>query len=167
MVIVSASPDANSEAYKKLCDYVVTFVAETICANEIGFFRTGIAVTANTIQLTAANYINVCYRALILKNDDYVLNVFKEMTDLTGHSEICLLNTIIQILVPVHLSLDRTKFNRCSITTLESSVRLEIVRVIGPLLKDIQTMVSHECHGESIDTCDPTEPLIAIEFDSY
>lgn len=166
MVNISvASNTEDEELYKQLGDCIVNFVIDIIHGNECGLFKSEIKITPLVIQLTAANYINVCYKALILKDDQYVVNKFKEMTDLKNHSEICLLNIIMQIVVMVHLNLDRTLIDISSPEALESSTRIEIIRVIDPMREIIRNVIVHECHGEKIENCDPNKPLFALGFD--
>jgi hypothetical protein len=156
-------PFSTEEARKKLGNLIIAFVSETIFGHERGFYRTGMEVGTGYIQLAAMNYMNTCYKSLILKNDPYVVGKFKEMTDLIGHSEVCLINIIMQIFISVHMSLDRSKIDRSTLETLSETVKVEIARVIEPLRDTIGKCVSHECHGEKIEDCDPNEPLFFVK----
>jgi hypothetical protein len=150
---------ATEEDRKKLGDLIIAFVSETIYGHERGLYRAGVPVSIGIIQFSAMNYLNGCYKSLILKDDEYVMTKFSEMTDLIGHSEVCLINIIMQIMVGVHTQLDRSKIDTTTLETLSLTVQAETARVIAPLKELVYKCISHECHGEKIEDCDPNEPL--------
>jgi hypothetical protein len=143
----------------QLAQLMLDFISETILGHERGLYRAGIPVSRNVILGAAMNYLNGCYKSLILKDDEYVVQKFKEMTDLVGHSEVCLINIIMQILQLTHMSLDRTKIDTTSVDTLETTVKAEVGRIITPFKEKLAEGLAHVCHGEKIEDCDPNEPL--------
>jgi hypothetical protein len=115
------------------------------------------------IQIATINYLNSCYKSLIVKDDPYVLEKFREMTELVGHSEVCLINIIAQISMAVHMNLDRSNIDTTDITTLDYSVKTEVDRIFTPLRPIVYKSLSHECHGEKIEDCDLNKPLFQLQ----
>ena len=156
-------PTSTEEAVRRLGDLMIAFISETILGHERGLYKAGIPVSAPIIQVATANYLNTCYKSLIVKDDAFVLGKFREMTELIGHSEVCLINIIAQIMMAVHMNLDRSKIDTTSVETVDISVKTEVSRIFDPLRETVYKSLSHECHGEKIEDCDPNEPLFQIK----
>ncbi len=118
-------------------------------------------------------YMNSTYRYLILKSSDYTTNCFASMKSFHDHSEICLLHII--------MDMSMRLLQLCDMQTLHSSYKIQypkedftsnydtfmMVRSAeyerqGAFLKEgLKYSMNHECHGRSIDTCDPNLPLFS------
>ena len=157
----------------KLVRKLIEFCTETIKGHESGFYKTVTNTSMlpltrddlktdkmyNIITLSAINYLNICYKSLILKNDPYVINKFKEMTDIFTHSEVCLLNIICMLLMKVHTGLDRKNLDIASYEKYMKSLTVEIDLLTSPQYNMLLQNVNHVCTGEDITTCNPNEPM--------
>jgi hypothetical protein len=113
-----------------------------------------------------ADYINVCYKALILQNDAYVTDSFAEFNALSEsgtHNEICLLNQILQIILTFQSVIDRTKFNTATYDTYMASFEAEFNKALPGIVPGVVSLLAHRCSkNEDIRKCDPNKPLIEI-----
>jgi hypothetical protein len=103
------------------------------------------------------NYLNGCYKSLILKDDKYVTEKFTEMKSVHNHSEICLLNIIAFLISFVHNKIDRAKFNIESYDKYIISATEEITKILDEV--DLETKLNHQCNGMDIGKCDPNKPM--------
>ena len=158
---------------EKLASLIVSFVHSTCLGQERRLYRTirakmfeGLKVDdmkkdsfSPTLTGATADYMNGCYKSLIVGDDEYVTSKFKEMTDTCGHSEICLLNIVTQCILMVYDTIVRDMLDVSSLEAYENSWERQfsvISRVLsGPLSKTL----SHECNGIDIKTCNPDEPM--------
>lgn len=106
----------------------------------------------------AIHYLNVCYKSLILQDDDYVTEQFSKMQT-AHHSPICLLHFLLQIITTCHTSMDRKKLNPSSYTTYMHSVDQLITPTLQNTQEHLQKHMNHECSGDDITKCDPNVPL--------
>jgi len=165
---------------EKLASLIVSFVHDTMKGQESGTFKmfklghlpfpietlkSGVVILA-IFNGAIIDYLNSCYRYLILGTDQFILSKFQEMTSLCGHSEICLLNIIGRLIQNVHGKLDRSRLEASSTTTtidqyLKSFDREfnAIVTVQGGLKDILSKSLQHTCAGKDIKTCDPTKPM--------
>lgn len=157
---------STEDGRDRLTDLIIAFISETIYGHERGFYRAGLTPNDAMIQFAAVNYLNGCYKSLILKDDEFVITKFKEMTELIGHSEVCLLNIIAQLLMMLHLNLDRSKIDRTTLETLSQTVETEVKNICQKIREMVKKSISHECHGDSIESCDPNVPLFELRTES-
>lgn len=117
-------------------------------------------VTKGTILMLSIQYLNICYKSLILKDDQYVVAKFKEMTDCKKHSEICLLNIFANIMKMIIEMSDRSNLDVNSYDKYMDSVKFNLDRILDsmPFGKNL----SHECNGIDISTCDPNDPMFKL-----
>lgn len=151
-----------------------TFVKNTICGQESGLYKslylykidTGIDnirsdATKILLQYAIVDYLNCCYKSLILKDDDYVVNSFAKMKKEKHHSEICLLNIMFAVIRSAFLEVDRHKFNDMTYNEFMDSVK----KIYSEYLDDIDydKLLNHECSGIKIEECNPNEQLFFIK----
>ena len=113
------------------------------------------------LQYTIMDYLNGCYKSLILKNDDYVLTSFEKMKKEKNHSDICLLNILFVIIRSAITDIDRHKFNDTSYDKFMYSMQREYEIFLNAI--DYEKLLNHECSGEKIENCNPEEPLFYIK----
>lgn len=103
------------------------------------------------------NYLNQCYRSLILKDDQYVCSSFGSMKKCCNHSEVCLLNIIAFYLSEVMQKMDRKLLDISSYDSYMSSAD----QIISKMLKELnlETKLNHICTGIDISKCDPNKPM--------
>lgn len=151
-----------------------TFIQNTIFGQESGLYKslylynidTGIDnIRSNTakilLQYAIVDYLNSCYKSLILKDDDYVINYFAKIKKEKHHSEICLLNIMFAVIRSAFLEVDRHKFNDMTYDKFMDSVKKEYSEYLGGI--DYDKLLNHECNGEKIENCNPNEPLFLIK----
>eukprot|EP00047_Mylnosiga_fluctuans_P003950 m.231912 g.231912 ORF g.231912 m.231912 type:complete len:586 (+) comp12275_c0_seq1:85-1842(+) len=113
-----------------------------------------------------ADYLNTCYRGLIRRDDEYVVDSFAKMNaaSSTGHhNEICLLTQLFSVIMLFHRHLDRTHYDPTSYETYMASFEEEFERVFERVGDEIFKMFAHECGGgEDITTCDPNKPMFEL-----
>lgn len=103
-------------------------------------------------------YFNDAYKSLILKNDSYIMESFKKMTQLHDHSEICLLIIMFAHSMQIINNMDRSK-----IDSLNYQQYMEDIMKQTSKLSKINADMAHECHGEDISKCDPNVDLFYIK----
>lgn len=119
--------------------------------------------TANVFMIFICDYLNVCYKALILKNDDYVVDEFKKLTSIHGHSEICLLNIIFAIMTNIHTRLDRKLYDISSYEKYMKSFVDQFETIENDVVTMLTQKLSHDCKGIKIETCNADEPLFYVK----
>jgi len=132
-------PLPTEPAKKQVADLILAFASETIIGHERGLYKQGIPVSVPAIQLATANYLNVCYKSLILRDDPFVIQKFKEITDVIGHSEVCLISIIMQIILALHQSIDRSNLNFESVSTLENGLNVQLALLTQLIHSEIRT----------------------------
>jgi len=157
----------------KLAWYIINFVHNTLKGQESGMYKT--VMSGHIPNFTLADlstplplvilrgaiidYLNSCYKSLILKDSEYVSYHFKKMKKSYNHSEICLLNIIALVIQNIHLAIDRSKFDVCHIETYLASFDAEFIKAVPPMLILLISTLSHECTGMNIAECDPNKPM--------
>ena len=85
------------------------------------------------------------------------------MTRCCGHSEICLLNIILQMITSIHSAFDRSLLDISGdVDQYLSSWDREFEKLTLGLIAILGQMLGHECHGEDIRKCDPNEPIFSV-----
>lgn len=157
----------------KLAWCIVNFVHNTLKGQESGMYkiiRMGripnfkisdlhTPLTMTILRGAIIDYLNSCYRSLILDDDSYVLYHFKKMKKYYNHSEICLLNIIAMVIQNFHLAIDRSKFNISNIENYIESFDREFEKAILPMLIILISTLSHTCVGKNIKDCSPDSPM--------
>lgn len=113
------------------------------------------------LQYSIMDYLNACYKSLILKNDNYVISCFDKMKKEKNHSEICLLNILFVVLRSAIIDVDRHKFNDTTYDNFMYSVQREYEIFLNTI--DYEKLLNHECSGEKIENCNPNESLFYIK----
>jgi hypothetical protein len=157
----------------KLSKLIADFIVSTITGTESGFYKqfrqkkivdklndsTFMKVAIATAHV---NYFNILYKSLILKNDEYVTKKFLSMHNIMNHSYICLLNIIFKVCVDVHQIIPRSEM----IVNCYENYMLIVKAMldnINPFIIDmLKEMLSHNCNGTDISTCNPDEPMFHI-----
>lgn len=147
------------------------FVEKTIIGHESGFYK--LFVDTNDLlkssemklyyHLATINYLNQAYKALILDSDEYFMKYFNGISNVTDHSQICLLNISLAIILDVHNKIDRAQLDTTSYESYMNSVHTQLKNMKVPYSIIIETSLSHECKGENIKDCDPNEDLFYIK----
>jgi hypothetical protein len=157
---------------RELSKFIKNFAKETMKGQESALYKT-LAVNTNILGISKenltnnnikgifsefiSNYLNSCYKSLILKNDTYVLGKFSEMKSLHNHSEICLLNIIATIIANTHQQMDRSILNTQNYETYMLSVDILLISILDNI--NLDDKISHTCTGMDISKCDPNKPM--------
>ena len=159
---------------------IMYFCIETICGHESGLFKLASAnqiplqlktlttttdrgkiLLKNFIMMATTSYLNKCYRSLILKDDPHVTEKFHGMSQPLGHSEICLLNILAQLIITIHSTVNRKDFD---VSSYENYMKVFNERITANVsISLIHKLISHECTGVDILSCDPDEPLFSLK----
>ena len=146
------------------------FCFNTIRGHESGLYKS--ALYRDIMQTDMAviilahitiEYLNGCYKSLILRNDKYVIDVFDDMQKIDNHSVICLLHIILETIKMVHFRFDRNKLDMTNYDCYMISVDKELTDKIK-IVDKLEEILSHKCNGIDIKTCDPTKPLFSCDF---
>lgn len=142
---------------------LILFVQYTLLGQESALFKmikNKNDLKDETIRISLKNcaiyYLNSCYKSLILKNDQYITEIFKGMET---HREICLLNIIAVIIQKYITDSKRENLNISSYDSYMGSVKLEVLRILDPTKEIIQRNLLHNCSSEDISKCNPDEPM--------
>jgi hypothetical protein len=157
---------------QELSKLIKDFTKDTMKGQESAIYKT-VSGNANIIGISkenltnnnikgifsefVSNYLNHCYKSLILKDDQYVLEKFSQMKSLHNHSEICLLNIIAALIANTHQQMDRSILD----TKSYESYMLSVDSVLASILDNIKLddKLSHTCTGMDINKCDPDKPM--------
>jgi hypothetical protein len=157
---------------QELSNLIKDFARETMKGQESALYKTfagntnilGISkenLTNNNIKGIfsefISNYLNVCYKSMILKDDPYVLEKFGKMKSLHNHSEICLLNIIAALIANTHQQMDRSVLDTQSYEAYMLSVNFLLISILDNIKLDDK--ISHTCTGMDISKCDPNKPM--------
>jgi len=117
------------------------------------------------VKLGVPQYFNICYRALILKNDPVVLHDFDQIDKhvKNPHSRICLLILFHKyILLLLQDICWDTIWDAKTVDEAQArfQTQWEIAHQVGA--EKLNAMLEHQCHGEEISGCNPEEPLFVL-----
>lgn len=108
------------------------------------------------------DYLNSCYRSLILCDSAYITYHFSKMKRCYNHSEICLLNIIALVIKAFHLTLDRRAYDISGdIDAYLSSFDRQFEILSLPMIMIVSCTLSHKCVGKNIKECDPQIPMFS------
>jgi hypothetical protein len=158
----------------KLANLMTNFICDTIRGYESGLYKSFVMNNKNmndilthkmTFILVNFNvkYFNNAYSSLIRNDDPYIMEKFGEMHDVINHSYICLLNILFKLTTDIITSYDRSIFNVFSYDEYMKSVDIVLETFKKVLLDELTKMISHNCNGIDITTCNPNEPLFYIK----
>jgi hypothetical protein len=158
----------------KLANLMTNFICDTIRGYESGLYKSFVMNNKNmndilthkmTFILVNFNvkYFNNAYSSLIRNDDPYIMEKFGEMHDVINHSYICLLNILFKLTTDIITSYDRSIFNVFSYDEYMKSVDIVLETCKKVLLDELPKMISHNCNGIDITTCNPNEPLFYIK----
>lgn len=163
------------ESSKNIVGVINEFVFNTIMGHESGFYKMtmmGKMLTKEDLKkdekmhgmiaFAIVSYLNDAYRSLILKNDPYFLEHFNNMAKHKNHSMICLLNIVFVVLQTIHMNFDRSKLDITSLESYKASVMSQLIQRKTEITPKLIDMMSHECKGIDIKTCDPNEPMFHL-----
>lgn len=146
-------------------EVVYRFLENTIMGQESGLYKVigSAIVNVDPIMLYSikVDYYNGVYKSLILDDSEYVTNIFNAMT--CDHSKVCLLQQLIRVDLMIHESLIRNKDKAASYELWMESIRHQLQRSKPIIVKQLQELLSHECKGIDIKTCNPNNPLFYIK----
>ena len=71
-------------------------------------------------------YLNICYKALCYKNDEYVTSVFNDLCKPLNHSPICILNICSVIFMGVWNDINRNNLDFKDKERFSESFRIEL-----------------------------------------
>jgi hypothetical protein len=161
---------------KQLATLLTNFAVSTVLGTESGFYKSiaagklpGVELAVLKVPTTAiifreptVEYLNHCYRSLILKNDSYVVEKFEAMTKLLKHSEICLLNIIAKLVTSIQKNIRREGLNISNYEAYLKSFEFQtdIICIYQQLLL-MDKFFSHNCSGKPISEYDPTKPMFS------
>lgn len=117
--------------------------------------------TKSIIFMLTIKYLNICYRSLILKDDNYVIDKFNEMIKYKKHSFICLLNIYARVMQMIIEMIDRSHLEVDSYEKYMDSYNTQLLMMIGTM--EFEKLVSHDCKGIDITICDPDKPLFQLK----
>lgn len=158
----------------KLANLMSDFICETIGGFESGLYKSLTSHKEDINKIKSQNmtfllvnfninYYNRAYSSLIRKNDPYIVEKFGEMNKIMNHSYICLLNIMFKLTTEIITGYDRTLFNTTSYEDYMKSVKIVLDTCKEFLLTELPNMISHNCTGIDIQTCNPDEPLFYMK----
>lgn len=157
----------NPENLRTFEDTLVQFVVNTVIGIESALYKKlgGQKVLELHIVIGGsfiADYLNQCYKSLILKNDNYVLEKFAEMQSFHHHSEVCLLHIILEGCMGIFQTIDNTKFDISTYSNFMKSAEKHFQELLEPMRQVFSQKLYHQCTGHSIDGEDPEKPLFIL-----
>jgi hypothetical protein len=179
------NPTENKKT-DKLTELIVKFCMNTVAGQERGRYRilsqypdhltslklSDLKIDSNKNKILdgiilhcLVNYLNDCYRSLILQDDPIIVNIFAEMKAVRNHSETCLMNFILHICMTTFKVLNRDALNIETYNSYAKSVELQtyiLEYVWCAVLKDC---FNHQCSGRDIREEDPNIPFIKFRDD--
>lgn len=159
----------------ELAVLILDFVKDTMVGQEGGMYKmfshSGMCVSGlkeNNAKMLlfygVVDYMNLCYRSLIKKDDEYVVERFSEMKAVLNHSEICLLNIVFATIKNIHDRLDRSQFDTTDYEKYKNSVHQQIINISLSMFDSLKNSLGHDCTGEKIENCNPDEDMFHISL---
>ena len=140
------------------------FTKQTITGIYMYLYRNQIEINdENTRLILLIEYMNMCYKNLILQDDIYIKNTFDKMQLYSGYSPLCLLHNVMAISKVVVKSLDNIKsFLPCPIDELREKLSTIIWLIITPMINEV-FKDQHKCDGpKTLTDCDSEVPLFFV-----
>lgn len=159
----------------QLAGEMINFVLNEIIGAERGMYRTIVPMYGSDplkdndrwgalFAEFHVQYFNRAYRSLILRDDEFLNDAFDKMRSHLGHSHICLLNTLVNVILSTHQAVPRDNLDTTSLDSYTHSVHDHLTRILEQSAEKIRRHVSHDCTGDDIATCDPDEVLFSLEI---
>lgn len=153
---------------EKLAVLLTDFIYSTVKGQLSGFYKlykekVKDMINPNIIMLVVANYYNYCYKALILQNDDYVIEHFNSFVKCLNHSEICLLHILNKTTTITYSIIDLNKVNYDDYSKYMLNVTFQLELQRKNMVNSIKNSINHACKGLNIKNCDPDTPLFIIK----
>ena len=151
---------------------LIEFVYNTMCGQESGIYKTILdnkleipLITLNTplvveiFSEAITEYLNQCYRSLILKNDVFVLESFKKLKDLSSeknHSYFCLLKIVANLIYYFNRRIVRENLDISSYNKYMTSFTNEFNNIYSSNVHEIRTKFNHTCNDtQNIEKMNP------------
>ena len=110
-----------------------------------------------------SQYLNECYKAIILKNNNGLLEPFTKIKDSesdTKHSYMCILQLVAGLISAFHKYMDRTTFDISSYDNYMKSFEKEFHKYYSNNIEYIRQKLNHTCDlSEDISKLDPNEKI--------
>lgn len=163
------------ESKRKVATLIVDFSINTIAGQESGLYKsygTILPLTRNFLKTTMigsmfsgiiANYLNRCYRSLILDDDEYVTTKFNEMTSIMNHSKICFLNIIAEVIKVLFENINRATLDISTYEKYMNCIMSQLNNSKDELIDTLSHSLSHECEGDDIKQHNPDKPMFYCE----
>ena len=142
------------------------FVVVTIAGQESGLYKVfgaGVKDKRIVLPMSLMEYVNHGYKSLILRNDPYWVTHFDKFNQFHGHSQICLLNVLFQLIQTFLELIDATQLYVLSYQTYMASITSQLECIKNALIKTFPKIFDHQCSGADITKCDPNIPLFYLK----
>lgn len=140
------------------------FTTQTILGIYMSLYRIKKNIDDYNIRLILLNqYLNDCYKNLILQDDTYIITIFNNMQKLSGYSPLCLLHHVMIISKIIVESLNDIT---CFILLPEDILRQRLSILIWLIVNNLTNKVFkniHICDGpKTLMDYNPNEPLFFL-----
>lgn len=156
---------------KKLAQLLIEFTGNTVCGQITGMYRCygnklkDLENRNNIILFSVMDYLNLCYRECILRNDEYVVENFDAFVLCSNHSHICLLHILFSLIKSFHENIMYEKLDYSNYDNMKNSAYLQIKVMEKLCVSELENKLSHNCTGIDIKTCNPKEELFYVKYD--
>lgn len=161
---------------------LIEFIYNTMCGQESGIFK---SIVTNTLDIplttlktplvlelfneAIVDYLNQCYRSLILKNDIYIIKTFEKIKNSSpekNHSYICLLNIIAYMILFFHKRIIRENLDISSYNNYMTSFTDEFNNVYSKNICELRIKFNHVCKDtRNIEDMDPDVDIFKTFLD--
>lgn len=161
-----------------LSELICNFVYTTIVWHESQYYKMITDSTRNInleslkntnemkglIAFSITKNMNNIYKDLLTNTsqNQKVSIMFKEMSEVSGCSTLCLLNLVYSSLLSTHKKLKREHLVINTQDEYVKSISDQLIVLINDLASIIQPRVCKGCIGD-LSTCDPNKPLFSLE----
>lgn len=115
----------------------------------------------NIIMEFCVIHFNKIYKSLILRDDDSIYPIYKQINDINKHNYICILKVFFSIVSNIIMNSDRTTFNCNNYKSYMDSV-VQYANCIKNI--DIEQLFNHECIHIDIMNCNPNQYIFHIKI---
>ena len=162
---------------EEISNSIFDFASNTVLGQESGLYKTisrivpapeGFPTDLKMLQSpiilsfyskSIVSYLNNCYRALILKNDDYIVSKFNMMG---SHSKICLLNIVASIIKFIFDNINRNMLKIENYESFMNSLKYQHENFKRIFMPNIIKLMCHQCNGEDIEKCNPGKDMFHV-----
>lgn len=138
-----------------------SFTTQAVCGIYMSLYKIQKNIANYNIRLVLlTEYLNSCYKNLILQNDTYIITTFNDMQKLSCYSPICLLHNVMSISRIIIESLDDiNSFTLLPENILRKNLSIFIWLIVNSFTKEIFKNI-HKCDGpKTLIDCNSEEPL--------